>query len=102
MVCTCAIKVRSDARWSRATEPVFRRVSESLNICGVLARMGDGLSSQRPDLASSADVVEGLHEKTILEVAVRGEDLDNKELHFTVFPRSSVNPLSLVNSLRTH
>ena len=28
---TYARKVRSDARWSRATEPVFRKVSESLN-----------------------------------------------------------------------
>jgi hypothetical protein len=28
---TYARKVRSDARWSRATEPVFRRVSERLN-----------------------------------------------------------------------
>jgi len=40
--------------------------------------MGDGLGSQRPDLASSADVVEGLHEKTILEAAVRSEDLLTK------------------------
>lgn len=28
---TYARKVRSDARWSRATEPVFRKVSEMLN-----------------------------------------------------------------------
>jgi hypothetical protein len=28
---TYARKVRSDARWSRATEPVFRKVSETLN-----------------------------------------------------------------------
>jgi hypothetical protein len=31
LVRTYARKVRSDARWSRATEPVFRRVSETLN-----------------------------------------------------------------------
>jgi hypothetical protein len=31
LVRTYARKVRSDARWSRATEPVFRKVSESLN-----------------------------------------------------------------------
>ena len=31
LVRTYARKVRSDARWSRATEPVFRRVSERLN-----------------------------------------------------------------------
>ena len=31
LVRTYARKVRSDARWSRATEPVFRKVSERLN-----------------------------------------------------------------------
>jgi hypothetical protein len=31
LVRTYARKVRSDARWSRATEPVFRNVSETLN-----------------------------------------------------------------------
>ena len=31
LVRTYARKVRSDARWSRATEPVFRKVSETLN-----------------------------------------------------------------------
>jgi hypothetical protein len=31
LVRTYAKKVRSDARWSRATEPVFCRVSERLN-----------------------------------------------------------------------
>ena len=31
LVRTYAKKVRSDARWSRATEPVFFRVSERLN-----------------------------------------------------------------------
>ncbi len=47
LVHTYARKVRSDARWSRATEPVFRRMSGSLNVCGVLdgAVAGTGVPS---------------------------------------------------------
>ena len=66
LVRTYAKKVRSDARWSRATEPVFRRVSERPNGSAVATetsslsafRWEEDVGAEGPSRGSSASMRE--------------------------------------------
>jgi len=88
LVRTYAKKVRSDARWSRATEPVFCRVSERLNGSGAAAeasslpafRRVEDVGAEGPSRGSFASMRECRHGRCVSssesEVGGQSRDLD--------------------------